>query len=97
MKSKDIQKMTRQSPHNLEAEQSVLGCILFDSQNEKVVDNFSKIKSKMFYSEPNRLIFEAMQSLSKVGAIIDLVTVSDELEKNGNLQQVGGIEYLVEI
>ncbi|MBY5923444.1 replicative DNA helicase [Ferrimonas balearica] len=82
-------------PHSLEAEQSVLGGLmlnsdLFDQVAERVVKDD-------FYSRSHQLIFSAMSVLLERGEPLDLVTVSEELDKKGELEAVGGIPYLSDI
>ncbi len=82
-------------PHSLEAEQSVLGGLmlnsdLFDQVSERVVKDD-------FYSRSHQLIFAAMSVLLERGEPLDLVTVSEELDKKGELEAVGGIPYLSDI
>ncbi|ADN77508.1 primary replicative DNA helicase [Ferrimonas balearica DSM 9799] len=82
-------------PHSLEAEQSVLGGLmlnsdLFDQVSERVVKDD-------FYSRSHQLIFAAMSVLLERGEPLDLVTVSEELDKQGELEAVGGIPYLSDI
>ncbi|QFI55632.1 replicative DNA helicase [Aeromonas simiae] len=82
-------------PHSFEAEQSVLGGLMLDNEAwdrvaERVID-------KDFYSRPHRLIFQAMSRLSNAGSPIDLITVQEDLERSEQLEEVGGLAYLVEI
>jgi replicative DNA helicase len=82
-------------PHSYEAEQSVLGGVMLDNQAwdrvaEAVVD-------KDFYSRPHRLIFQAMEALTNASMPIDLITVSERLERDQQLDNVGGFAYLAEI
>lgn len=79
-------------PHSLEAEQSVLGAMLLDSEAVAVVAGL--IKSGHFYKEGHRQIFEAMLSLYTKNEPIDLVTLTDVLTQRGQLEKVGGIPYL---
>ncbi|MBL1376655.1 replicative DNA helicase [Zobellella iuensis] len=82
-------------PHSFEAEQSVLGGLLLDNNAwDRVAE---KVSEPDFYSRPHRLIFQAMQRLSRVGQPIDLITVQEELERHEALETVGGFSYLVEI
>lgn len=82
-------------PHSLEAEQSVLGCVLFDSEISS--DIMGELKTEDFYAESHKLIFEAMNSLYLSNRPIDFVTLTSELEKNGNLNLCGGITYLTAV
>ena len=82
----------KQMPHNMEAEQSVLGCIMIsDSAN---IDIFSKLNKNDFYSESHRTLFEIMYNLYTKNSPIDLVTVMDGLEQKGLLDSIGGMQYL---
>ena len=80
-------------PHNIEAEQAVLGSMLTDK--DAVMLAVEKLKIDSFYREDNKLIFEAMINLYNNSQPIDLVTVKDELTSLGNFEKIGGFEYLV--
>lgn len=79
-------------PHSLEAEQSVLGAMLIDPDAVSVVA--ALLRPQHFYREGHRQIYEAMLALYSGSAPIDLITLSDELTKRGNLEQIGGVPYL---
>ena len=79
-------------PHNLEAEQALLGCLMLDTDIQ--IDVLSEIKTSDFYVSSHRYIFEAMVDLANLNQPIDFVTLSDKLENDGNLEAAGGIEYL---
>lgn len=82
-------------PHNLEAEQSVLGAMFLSKLAiQKCVETLNK---EYFYSDANALIFGAIQDLYETGSPIDLTTVTAQLEKRKELKQIGGVEYLSEI
>ncbi len=85
----------RKIPQSLEAEVSILGSILFD--NNVLPKVMEHIKRDDFYSEQNALIFEAMSELFSHGKPVDLVTVSESLDKKGLLDRVGGALYLSQI
>lgn len=91
----DKQINVKSMPYSVEAEQSVLGCILFDSQ--LAVDIMSELKGDDFYSEANKIIFEAMNSIYISNRPIDYVTLTSELEKSGKLNLCGGITYLTAV
>lgn len=84
-----------QPPHNIEAEQSVLGAIFLDSDVFDLVSAI--IEESDFYSERNRKIYSAMHTLHGKGTPIDLVTISTELSDQGCLEEVGGINHLTEL
>jgi replicative DNA helicase len=79
-------------PHSIEAEQCVLGCAFIDQDASFGV--MSSLKDTDFYSETHRIIFESMFKLFSSNTPIDFVTVTENLEKNGNLDSVGGVDYL---
>ena len=82
-------------PHDIEAEQAVIGSMLTDM--EAVVSSIENLKPEDFYREDNKLIFSAMVNLYNRSEPIDLITVKSELESMGKFDQVGGIEYLADL
>jgi len=82
-------------PHNREAEQSVLGAMLFDDR--AIGQCVEKVRENHFYDEAHRRIFHVMLDLYSKNTPIDLVTVSDNLRKNGDLESVGGATYLAQL
>ena len=86
---------TGELPHNLEAEQSILGCLMIDRDIQ--LDVLSSLNEDDFYSESHGYIFEAMVAVNKANVPVDLVTLTDQLEKDGNLEAAGGIGYLTSL
>ena len=82
-------------PHDIEAEQAVIGSMLTD--NDAVVASAEKLKDNDFYREDNRAIYTAMMNLYSRAEPIDLITVKAELESMGKFEQVGGYEYLSQL
>lgn len=82
-------------PYSVEAEQSVLGGVLIDSNSIAVVSEI--VKESDFYFEHNRNIFAVMQDLFNSNQPIDIVTVSDLLTRKGLIEKIGGISYLSSI
>ncbi len=95
-KSKDLQlDGLKMPPHSIEAEQSVLGGLMLDSDAwDKVAEAVVKDD---FYSRSHKMIFTAMEALVAAGQPIDLVTVSEQLEVEDSLEDAGGFAYLGEI
>ncbi|MCM8768869.1 MAG: replicative DNA helicase [Candidatus Omnitrophica bacterium] len=79
-------------PQNLEAEQALLGCMLLDE--EAKIKAFESIHVDHFYSPAHREIFKAMVALFEHNAPCDLVTLTEQLKKTAQLEEVGGLEYL---
>ena len=82
-------------PHDIEAEQAVIGSMLTDK--EAVSSSIEVLKEEDFYREDNRLIYSAMLNLYNRAEPIDLITVKSELETMGKFEQVGGFEYLADL
>jgi replicative DNA helicase len=79
-------------PQNLEAEQSVLGAVLIE--NNALTRCLDLISAEDFYRESHRKIFRAVLDLFQKNEAIDLVTLTEQLNKSGDLEGVGGVSYL---
>jgi len=82
-------------PHDIEAEQAVLGSMLTDK--DAVIAAMETLKPDSFYREDDKAIYEAMQNLYNRAEPIDLITLKNELETMSKLDQVGGLEYLANL
>lgn len=82
-------------PHNVEAEQSVLGSLMIDESGANKVADI--LDAKDFYKNKHGLIYEAMLELYEKNEPIDLVSVANRLEEKGLLKDVGGNTYLTEL
>jgi len=82
-------------PHSIEAEQSVLGGLMLDNNAwDRVAE---KVVEHDFYLRSHKYIFQAMTSIAEANQPIDLITVSEWLERNQQLDDIGGFAYLGEI
>lgn len=82
-------------PQNKEAEMSVLGvCFLNKYALEKVVE---EVEASMFYNDANQKIFSALVELHKNSTPVDITTVKNELDKQKNLNAIGGLDYISEV
>ncbi|TXH93127.1 MAG: replicative DNA helicase [Pseudomonas sp.] len=82
-------------PHSIEAEQAVLGGLMLDNNAwERVSD---AVSDGDFYRHDHRLIFRAIYTLAERNSPFDVVTLSEQLDKEGHLSQVGGLAYLGEL
>ena len=88
----DLLFLKKTPPHSIEAEKSVLGGILVDNKNLNVV--LSIISPEDFYKDSNRKIIEKIILLVDKGQPVDLLTLSEELQRDGALAEVGGASYL---
>jgi replicative DNA helicase len=82
----------RVAPHNLEAEQSTLGGMLLSE--EAVAEVIEITSGADFYASKHELIFDAVVTLFGRGEPTDVIAVTDQLNKNGNLLKAGGADYL---
>ncbi|WP_100643585.1 replicative DNA helicase [Alteromonas facilis] len=82
-------------PHSIEAEQSVLGSMLIAPESWDTVTEI--IGKDDFYNRAHQTIFSAILDLLKQNYPIDLITVSEYLEKNDTLEESGGFAYLAEL
>lgn len=79
-------------PHNLQLEKSVLGiCLVYPDTINSI-----RLKADMFYDDKHKKIFHAMQEVSSKGAC-DLITVTEQLRKDGMLDVAGGIMYITKL
>ena len=85
----------RTLPHNLEAEKSVLGAVLI--HNEAFNNAAELIDARDFFRDAHRRIFDKMVTLSERGDAIDLVTLKEELQRAGELDEVGGPAYIASL
>ncbi len=86
---------TRELPKNIEAEMNVLGIAFINPYSlEKILEN---LNSDMFFDRHNKIIFNALEVLYKENIPVDITTVKNELEKEKNLNNIGGIEYLTDV
>ena len=79
-------------PQNLDAERAVLGALLQDQ--EAVVTAMETLKAEDFYDPRHQAVFEAISRVNQLSRGVDLVTVDDELRRSGQIDSVGGTEYL---
>lgn len=95
-KQKDKQvAAVKMPPHSIEAEQSVLGGLMLDNEAWDRVSE--KVVEQDFYLRAHRLIFTTLSRLAERNQPMDLITVSQALEQNQQLDDVGGFAYLGEI
>lgn len=85
----------RSPPHSREAEESVIGAVLLSE--EAVNEVMDVIHPEDFYVPAHQAIFEAMRELFDTSQAIDAVTVSELLRRRGELEKIGGIQYLTRL
>ena len=87
--------MNREIPHNIDAEQSVLGSMFLTKKAlQKALE---LLNGSEFYLDNHAKIFECIKNIDARGGVVDLTTVADELNNRNWLKIVGDIEYLTEV
>lgn len=86
-------KKVRMMPNNLDAEQALLGSLIINDKIPVVVMN--EISENDFYSQSHKSIFSCMQDIYRSNRTIDFVTLTDELDKKGILDEVGSATYIM--
>jgi len=86
---------SRVIPHNINAEQSVLGSMFLTKK--ALEKGLEVLTDEIFYLDSHSKIFTAIKNVKDKGFSVDLTTVIEELNNQNWLQQIGGIEYLTEI
>jgi replicative DNA helicase len=87
-----VTAVDRLPPHNIEAEQSVVGSLLID--RDAIIRVASMLKADDFYYGANGIIYQAIVDLYNRREPTDFVTLTDELQRRERLDQVGGLAYL---
>ncbi len=86
---------TNTMPNHLDAEQALLGCMLID--NEILADVLAGLDKEDFYFESHQYIISAVKMVFESRKPLDIVTLSDRLESEGDLEKAGGISYITEL
>ncbi len=88
-----MSELERLPPHSIEAEEAVLGSLLIDP--DAIFEVASFLRPEAFYRVHNRWIYDAIVSLNERREPIDFITLSEELRRREQLEDVGGEAYLV--
>ncbi|MBR4133970.1 MAG: replicative DNA helicase [Bacteroidales bacterium] len=79
-------------PQAIDIEEAVLGAMLLEA--DVIPDLLVELKPECFYKEQNRLVFKAIASLAAKNAPVDILSVDDELKREGKEEEAGGAAYL---
>lgn len=85
----------RSPPHNLDAERALLGAVLLAREARDAA--FAAVTAGDFYQPNHQTIFAAVETLALDDHAVDTVTVADQLGRNGQLEQVGGLAALIDL
>ncbi|MBM7617686.1 replicative DNA helicase [Weissella uvarum] len=92
------QNVALSAPQDISAEQAVLGSILLSTDPTDLVAQVSTIlEPNDFFRTAHQLIYRAILALDEDQRPIDVLTITDELEKNNQVENAGGISYLTEL
>lgn len=90
-----VTQQLKQPPQNLDAEASLLGSILIDT--DAIVKIADQIRPSDFFDKKHEIIYQAMIELYNLHSAIDVLTLANHLKSNGELTSVGGASYLTEL
>ncbi len=93
--SETNQQIEKMPPQNLEAEESLLGCLLIDK--DAIIKIADIVSEDDFYKNSNNIIFATMKELFSRHEPIDILSLSNRLEEKDKLKEVGGRTYLAQL
>lgn len=85
----------RMPPQNIEAEESLLGCLLIDK--DAIIKVADIISENDFYKDSNKTVFETMKELFSRHEPIDILSLSNRLEEKNKIKEIGGRTYLAQL
>ena len=91
----DIDPLRKVPPQSIDLEVAILGAILIDKEASLKVMQY--LEEDLFYKEAHRKIFSAMVYLFEKGEPIDIMTLTNELKRRGNIDSIGGAFFLTEL
>jgi replicative DNA helicase len=91
----DLILYSKLPPSACDLEEAILGSLLID--NNCLIDIIDKIHPEIFYKESHKKICEAILNLEKRQSEIDILTVTNELKRTGNLEIIGGDYYIAQL
>ena len=80
------------TPHNIDAEQALLGSILFDNEVFNRLGDY--LRGEHFYDPVHQRIFDVISGLIQRGSLADAVVLKNRFEQDEGLAEIGGVEYL---
>jgi len=85
----------RSIPHNIEAEQGVIGSMLIDKTS--IVEVMEVLNTEDFYKDSHKVIFDSILDLYKKDTAVDIITLTENLKSRSKLEAAGGITYISEL
>jgi hypothetical protein len=90
-------EVERQPPSNVDAERAILAAILLPDGNNALSAAIEILKPDDFYHVHHQRVFRQMIGMHEAGIAIDMVTLPDQLHRNGQLESCGGVAYINEL
>ncbi|MEX2568092.1 MAG: replicative DNA helicase [Cyclobacteriaceae bacterium] len=90
-----VSSLGKLPPQAIDLEEAVLGALMLEKDALTAVVDF--LSSECFYKDAHRLVYEAILDLFNAGEPIDLLTVTNQLRKNGKLELAGGAYFITEL
>ena len=90
-----LSEVGRRPPEARELEEAVLGALMLEKDAYSIVSDI--LKPQSFYEHAHELIFSAIQNLAILQRPVDMLTVQEQLKKQGNLEESGGAYYLAQL
>lgn len=87
--------LEKMPPYNMEAEQAVLGSMMID--REAIYTAMEILLPDDFYKEAHQIIYNTILNLNNRGEPIDMITLTEELRQQGNLEKIGGIGHIAAV
>jgi len=93
--SVNLSEVGRRPPEARELEEAVLGALMLEKDAYSIVSDI--LKPQSFYEHSHELIFSAIQNLAILQRPVDMLTVQEQLKKDGHLEEAGGAYYLAQL
>jgi replicative DNA helicase len=90
-----LSEVGKTPPQASELEEAVLGALMLEKDAYSIVSDI--LKPQSFYEHAHELIFTAIQNLSLLQRPVDMLTVQEQLKKEGHLEETGGAYYLAQL
>ena len=90
-------RLGRQAPHSIEAEEYLLSCCLLDGSDSIAKCLERKLPGEAFFVAANRIIYEKLVELYQSNPPVAIEVLAEELKANGQLEAIGGVSYLMQV
>ena len=91
------QRIGRQPPHSIEAEEYLLSCCLLDGSDSIAKCLERKLPGEAFFVPANRIIYDKLVELYQENPPVAIEVLAEELKTNGQLEEIGGLPYLMQV